>query len=569
MSRLVFQEVCFNYVATPLLENLSFSCGEKERICLVGPNGVGKSTVLALARGDLEPSAGQVERSGTISPLPVVVDVQRTQTLADLLSIAAAPFKAAESEFAQASAALEDPHLAEQAQTQERFAQSLATMEALEAWTWQERAAHYLSALGALPGHVVTEGNLADALDRPLTQLSGGQLARAHLAFTLLSRPEVLLLDEPTNHLDPAGVDFLTKIVNAWPGPVLYASHDRAFIEATATALLDLDTAPWQALADSGQLSGVSSGTVLGAYKCQGAYRHYLQAKAAARATHIELHAAQQREKHRLEAHEKRSEVVGHRNAKPRSEVRAAQKFYADRAQKVSTRRISDDQRRLGELQQREVQRPRYTELSPTLPPAVTASGVAVSVRDLSVAGRLPSTSFEVHAGEKLLLVGPNGCGKSTLLATLATAAVPQGQTASSDCAQDATATLTGGFSVAGSLAYVPQRLPLPSDLPAELWNSGVGEAGKGFVHPQYCNQPLSLLSQGNQRRAHMALCFGSTPVELLLIDEPTNYLDLDFIEALEEKLFAWPGTIICASHDQWLKDSWPGRILTLPTTSS
>lgn len=583
MSRIVFNDVYFTFDSNPLLTNLSFSCSSGERVCLVGPNGVGKSTVLSLAREELFPISGKVMRSGTVSLLPLKLTPTSGVTLGDLLAIAAAPFRQAEAEFAEVSAMLEDPQQAATLQVHERFEKALTIMDTLDAWTWEVRAREYLTRLGVTKESksnstsIDTEADLLHSFTWPLNQLSGGQLSRAHLALTLLSRPEILVLDEPTNHLDSEGVSFLIETINSWPGAVLYASHDRAFIEKTATALLDLDTVPWQALADAGELAGIPAGTVLGAYKCLGAYRHYRQAKDSARIRHMELHTLQQNKKHQLLAHQKRSRVVGHGDGRMKSEVRASKKFYADRAQKVSTRRITDDQRRLDALQQIEVQRPRYEEISPKLPSANLLPGIAVEAREVQVPGRLSPISFELFGGEKLLLIGSNGCGKSTLLAAIA-GLIP---VSSTDKPKDefqgteevkldaAQVEYLGYLGVNGKVTYVSQSLPAAQSLPGDFWEKGVGEIGKGFIHPKLWNRPLGQLSEGNLRRAQLAICLAQAQTQILVIDEPTNYLDLDFIESFEDVLRNWPGTVICASHDQWLKDFWPGSVLTMNAQST
>ena len=151
-----------------------------------------------------------------------------------------------------------------------------------DAWTIDTRLEQTLEALDL--------GGLDRS--RSLASLSPGQRARLHLALTLVDRPEALVLDEPTNHLDTDGREHLAHTIDDWQGPVLMTSHDRAFIERTATALLDLDPTPWRALA-------ISKGEPadFGAYRVGGSYSDYLRDKAAARSRHTAIHADQQAEK--------------------------------------------------------------------------------------------------------------------------------------------------------------------------------------------------------------------------------------------------------------------------------
>ena len=164
----------------------------------------------------------------------------------------------------------------------------------------------------------------------------------------------------------------------------------------------------------------------------------------------------------------------------------------------------------------------------------------------------LAGITLTVADGERACLVGPNGCGKTTLLRWAATGAPP-------------TADSTGALSVSGRIAVVPQRLPRPGDpgLGEETWGSGIGEVGAGVLHPAYWSRRVGDLSAGNQRRVQLAVAAAAAP-EILIIDEPTNYLDLDTMEALEAALAAWGGTLLVASHDRWLIDHWAGRRLVL-----
>ena len=148
-----------------------------------------------------------------------------------------------------------------------------------------------------------------------------------------------------------------------------------------------------------------------------------------------------------------------------------------------------------------------------------------------------------MNAGDHLLLTGPNGSGKSTLMSSIH--------------ARD-------GLN-AQSSAFVPQSLPQPVDelITEQAWTNGIGQAGKGFLHPQYWSVGIKDLSDGNKRRAQLALALASAPA-VLLIDEPTNYLNLDTIESLEAAMQSWEGTLIISSHDQWLIKNWAGQRLTI-----
>lgn len=512
MPAVTFSDVFFSYTTKPLLERLSFSCGPAERLGIVGPNGAGKSTILRLARGELRPERGSV----TGIPRPPATAPART--VGDVLDTATSEHLGLQQRFDAVTSDITEnnsPRLAQE------YDDVLARMTALDVWSLNAQIETVLAGLG-LAGI---------GRERGVDKLSPGQRGRLELAAIILSRPASLVLDEPTNHLDADGVDFLAETLLDWDGPVLLVSHDRAFLDRVATGILDLDTAAWEALA-------VAEGQSLrnAVYRSRGNYSDYLVAKADARATHAELHERQQAEKHRLTQHQRDSDVVGHSTFTPRSEIRAAKKFYADRAQKVSTRRRSDDEKRLERLEAVEVRKPREDTTDFPLPPASPGSGVAVDLRGAQVPGRLKPVSVQASAGEKLLVTGPNGSGKSTLLSWIAER-FPS--------------------------TYLPQSLPRRGDLPEEVWEDGIGELGQGFVHPKYWSTPVGELSDGNRRRVQLALAAAEHP-DLLLVDEPTNYLDLDAIEALERSLSQWNGTLVVATHDRWLIGNWAGPRLRL-----
>ena len=562
MSTIVFSHVFFSYGTLPVLTNVSFTCGPADRLVVIGPNGIGKSTLLGLASGTLQPDSGTVTapfpsppelsppdhhsgatQSSQGSPPPSVSPLagdRESRTVAQLIDAATSGIRGLAARFDFLTEHLaRDPSPDDEAE----YDRVLAAMIARDAWTIDTRLEQTLEALDL--------GGLD--CSRPLASLSPGQRARLRLALTLVDQPEALVLDEPTNHLDTDGREHLAHTIDDWQGPVLMTSHDRAFIERTATALLDLDPTPWRAVA-------ISKGEPadFGAYRVGGSYSDYLRDKAAARSRHTAIHADQQAEKRRLVSHQRDSTVVGHARFKPRTEIRMAQKYYADRAQTVSKRRINDDSRRLSVLAAHEVPKPRYDQGEFSFPhpmrtttggtsPHPHAMGIALAVRGASVEGRLAPTSFEARYGEHLLVAGPNGSGKTTLLEWIARGA-PSGA--------------HGCIDATSRVVLVPQVLPRPGDplIPENAWYLGIGEAGKGFVPPAAWNRPLGELSAGNQRRAQLAFA-ARTDAQILVIDEPTNYLDLNALESLEEAMREWEGTLVISTHDEWLITRWWGRL--------
>lgn len=517
-----------------ILDNVTMAFYPGAKIGVVGPNGAGKSSILKIMAGLDQPSNGEafLDPGATVGILlqepPLNEEKTVRENVEEGLGDIFETLKRYNAIAEEMATNYTDELMEEMGKLQEK-------LDAADAWEIDSKIEQAMEALRCPPS------------DEPVTHLSGGERRRVALAKLLLAEPDLLLLDEPTNHLDAGSSSYLSEIMASWPGPVLFSSHDRAFIDEVATAVVDLDTAPWQALATASGDSGP-----MGAYRCTGRYSDYLVEKAHARSSHHSLHQRQQEQRRKLARHRRDSEIVGHSGAAPRTEARIARKFYADRAQRVSTRRQTQDDRRLEALASTEVRRPRSYDLQLRLTEPAPRTGMAVSARSAAVPGRLAPVTVDVMAGEHLLVTGANGSGKSTLLTWMGRRSAP-------------TEDSVGSLTVSGSVLRIPQHLPKLGDpgVDENVWTKGIGDRGRGALHPRLWNRPISELSDGNQRRVQLALAAAAGP-EVLVVDEPTNYLDLDALEMLEAALRTWTGTLIVASHDRWLIEHWWGRRLHL-----
>lgn len=346
------------------------------------------------------------------------------------------------------------------------------------------------------------------------------------------------------------------------------ASHDRAFLDETATGLVDLDPSPIpQALTDS--LSGESAGSGIGTAHFTGTYSDYLASRAASRARWETQYRDEQAELKRLRASVRGNQTVGHNDWKPRSEVRMAQKFYADRNAKVVSRRVNDARSRLEELEMRQVSKPatllQFAGLMAASAPNNTKDHASlIRIVDAAVAGRLAPTSLTVDAGEKLLVTGPNGAGKSTLLHLIAGDLAP-----------------TGGYvgvETSARVGLLAQEVALPDPHDRGAGRTahqtyvdlvGVDRAERiplstfGLIASRDEHRSLTVLSLGHQRRLALAVLLANPP-EVLLLDEPTNHLSLLLATELEAAISEYQGTVIVASHDRWLRKRWAGQHLQL-----
>ncbi|WP_415933978.1 ATP-binding cassette domain-containing protein [Varibaculum cambriense] len=536
MPAIILENISFSYSSKPLLENINLQVGEGERACLIGPNGCGKTTLLRIASQDLLPEQGKVKIEGENSEFFQIPAVEHFRGSArDYLDCALRPLRNIATQFQDATNQISQGVSAVHAE--QRYDRLLALMSCFDIWSLEARLTEILARLGL--GVLTGSG-----LDRSLSSMSPGERGRLQLAVTLIMKPEVLILDEPTNHLDARAIDFLVETVNKWRGAVLMSSHDRAFIEDTATVIYDMDVALWNELAKA-----TGSSWVTGLYRCAGAFSKYLAEKTSACRKHRELHAAQQAEKRLLRKHRQEASKIARGGVRLASAEGKAKKFFADRAAATAQRRMRNDDKRGERLNEQEVRRPRSYDLSFELNQPAASTGIAVAARRATVAGRLAPLSFDLSCGEHLLVTGANGAGKSTLLNWIFSGHPPAG------------AKNSGSICGERRVGLVPQQLPQEGDpgFTATVWENGIGEAGKGVLHPSLWTKPIPELSAGNQRRAQITLALATSP-SLLIIDEPTNYLDLEAIEALEEALHDWEGTLIVASHDRWLINHWQGR---------
>jgi macrolide transport system ATP-binding/permease protein len=379
---------------------------------------------------------------------------------------------------------------------------------------------------------------------RPVASLSGGQRSRLALAALVVRRPECLLLDEPTNHLDDDALVLLEEFVVSLPGVVVAASHDRTFLERVCAVIVDLDPAHLG-------LDGA------GGNRFTGGYTDYLAAKHDARRRWQEAFEAQQEELDDLRRTCRTTARHVAHNRPPRDNDKFIHHFKGQNVARAISRRVKDAERRIEIIERQRVPKPPAPFGFGGLPrPGRRSNGLVVSGRGLEVAGRLAVPRIDVRAGERLLVTGANGSGKSTLLKVLAGDLAPTGGTVSVS---------------ADRIGHLPQDVVFsrPERTAREAYASATGSPipleDLGLLHPRELARPVGALSVGQQRRLGLAILVARRP-DLLLLDEPTNHIALVLAEELEASLATFPGTVVLASHDRWLRRRWTGEVLALAT---
>ncbi|WP_199432174.1 ABC-F family ATP-binding cassette domain-containing protein [Qaidamihabitans albus] len=525
------RDLAFAYGDRVVFSGIDLTAGAGQRLGLVGENGTGKSTLLRLLARLETPQAGTVEGGGDIGFLRQELPFPGTALLREVLDDALAAFRAAGARLdALAETLAERP---DDPAALDEYGRVLDWAQAHDLWDADRRAKLVCAGLGL--GGIEPE--------RPLGTLSGGQRSRLALAALLIRRPETLLLDEPTNHLDDAAMDFLQQHLAALPGVVVLASHDRVFLDAVCTDIVDLDPA------------------LGGPHRYGGRYTDYLAEKRAERARWEQRFAGEQDELRQLRhAVAVTSRDVSHDRA-PRDNAKMQYDFKTGRVQRQISRRVRNARQRLAELERTQVRRPPVPlRFAGTLTGRAAEERLALSARDLDVPGRLRLDRLDVGTSARLLVTGGNGAGKSTLLAVLAGRLDP----------------------VAGVVHRAPGiRVGLleqdvtfadPERTPRELYAAATGAgatplASLGLLPPRELDRPVGRLSAGQRRRLALAVLVAEPP-QVLLLDEPTNHISLTLAEELFDALDEAPGAVVVASHDRWLRRSWSGARVDLPQAS-
>jgi ATP-binding cassette subfamily F protein uup len=501
MPLLRLDNVSLAYGPRPLLEKVKLEVRRGERVCLVGRNGEGKSSLLRILGGEVVPDDGAVWiRPGTrIAHLAQDVAHDSHETVFDVVAGGLAEVGRLLSDYHHVAAELAHTHTEAGVQ---RLSDLQHQLESRNGWELAQRVQDVLARMD-LDG------------EAPIQTLSGGRRRRAMLARALVCEPDVLLLDEPTNHLDIEAITWLEDFLVNYAGAVLFVSHDRAFLKRLATRIVELDR---------GQLSS-----------WPGNYDDYLTRKADQLAVEAQHHALFDKKLAQEEVWIRQG--VKARRTRNQGRVRALEALREQRRQRrerVGTAKLTlEDAERSGQLVF-EADRVNFSY------------GDTVVIRDLTT---------RIMRGDRIGLIGPNGAGKSTLINVLVGTLEPD------------SGRLYRGTNL--QVAYFDQqraqldpRLLVMDSVGAE--NQMVTVNGRtrhvtGYLQdflfpPDRLRSPVSTLSGGERNRLLLARLF-TQPANLLVMDEPTNDLDVETLELLEEVLLEYQGTLLLVSHDRAFLD--------------
>jgi ATP-binding cassette subfamily F protein 3 len=506
MSLLSATHLTKSYGAQDVLQGVSLALAHQSRTALVGVNGVGKSTLLALLAGRERPDGGRIQRARGLRIGYLPQDGGAGPAAAAAMSVwdyslqAFADLQRQEGELARLEAAMADPH-----QTEEALASYGPLQETFEregGYAYAGRTRQVLRGLGLDPS----------LWERPVTGLSGGERTRLALARLLLEDPGLLLLDEPTNHLDLDAIEWLEAWLRDWPGAALVVSHDRFFLDRVAVTV-------WE-LAPHG----------LSVYP--GNYSAYLRQRAEHRLDHARRYQAQQEHLQREQDYIRRN-IAGQNTRQAQGRRKRLERWLEKEAldRPVETARPHlrlEASRRAGE---------KVLETSGLVVAHPGRGSPLFSVPDLSLL-----------RGECVAVLGPNGAGKTSLLRTLLGDVAPfSGRVQLGPAVQPGYLSQTEAElrPTDGVLDCLRQAASDLKEAAARSWLARFGLADDA-------EKTVEQLSGGERRRLALAR-LGLGGANLLMLDEPTNNLDLPAQEALQESLAAYPETILLATHDRYL----------------
>jgi ATP-binding cassette subfamily F protein uup len=501
MALLTVDKLEYHIGSQRLLDGITFSIERGERICLLGRNGEGKSTLLKIISGQSAAEDGRIQwqsgcRAALVSQEPVL-DARGSvfDAVAAGLGEAARLIHA----YHQASLKLAGAPDSDTLQQLHHLQQQL---EAADGWLLEQRVEQIISRL-KLPADV------------PVARLSGGWQRRVALAQALVQEPALLLLDEPTNHLDLEAIEWLEEFLLGYPGAVLFVTHDRRFLQKLATRIWELDR---------GQLTS-----------WPGDYTNYLR-RVEERQNEEAKHRAAFDKKLAQEESWIRQGIEA-RRTRNEGRVRALQALRAERRARIERQgtvalEVEGEQSGKLVLEARRISQ--------------SFAGQTV-VRDFSC---------RILRGDRVGLIGPNGAGKTTLLRLLLRHLEPDSGTVQLGANLQIAyfdqhrAQLDGDKSVIDNVAEGSDTIRLNGrDLHVISYL-------KNFLFtPERARAPVSSLSGGERNRLLLARLF-TKPVNLLVLDEPTNDLDLETLEVLEDLLLEFPGTLLLVSHDREFLDN-------------
>ncbi|MEX5381875.1 ABC transporter ATP-binding protein [Cronobacter muytjensii] len=502
MSLISMHGAWLSFSDAPLLDNAELHIEENERVCLVGRNGAGKSTLMKILNHELPLDDGRLVYEQDLVVARLQQDPPRNVAGSVYDFVAEGVAEQAEylKRYHQISHLVmtdpSDKNLSELARVQEM-------LEHHDLWQLENRITEVLAQLEL------------DA-DTPLASLSGGWLRKAALGRALVSAPRVLLLDEPTNHLDIETIDWLETFLKSFSGSIVFISHDRSFIRNMATRIVDLDR---------GKLVSYP-----------GDYDKYLVAKEEA----LRVEELQNAEFDRKLAQEEVWIRQGIKARRTRNEGRV-------RALKAMRRERGERREVMGSAKMQVEEATRSGKIVFELENVNYRLGDKTLVRDFTA---------QVQRGDKIALVGPNGCGKTTLLKLML------GQLKADSGRVHCGTKLEVAYFDQHRAELDPERTVMDNlaEGKQEVMVNGKPRHVLGYLqdflfHPKRAMTPVRALSGGERNRLLLARLF-LKPSNLLILDEPTNDLDVETLELLEELIDGYQGTVLLVSHDRQFVDN-------------
>ncbi len=501
MALITLRDIQLAFGGPPLLDAVGFSMEKGERVCLIGRNGEGKSSLLKLIAGRVAADGGEIalRQGGRVAYLDQDVPSDISGSVFDVVAQGLGDLAELVRLYHEAGREVErDPG----ERNLERLSRAQHELEAADGWLAEQRVETVVSRLDL-------------EADKPFAALSGGLKRRVLLGRALAGEPDLLLLDEPTNHLDIEAIDWLEDFLLGYPGALLFVTHDRRFLERLATRILELDR---------GQITD-----------WPGDYRNYLRRR-------------EERANAEAKANERFDKKLAQEEVWIRQGIKARRTRNEGRVRALKAMRDEFRQRR-GQTGQARIK----------LQEAERSGRLVVEAEKLDYAwdGKtvVRDLSTLILRGDKVGILGPNGCGKTTLLSLLLGKLKPD----------------AGKLRLGTNLevAYFDQQRAQLDEEATVQDNVGEGSNqvtvnGKSkhvlsylqdfLFTPNRARQPVKVLSGGERNRLLLAKLFAK-PANLLVMDEPTNDLDIETLELLEELLNDFQGTLLLVSHDRAFLD--------------